>query len=177
MLSGPVSIVSLVSFVKPLCPLWLAFSARTQREFIRFNVGSRSSKLIFFYQFVIGVAALSRLYEFGQYCLDAESHTLFRGNSLVQLPPKAIDTLLMLVENAGAVVGKTEIMNRIWCDTYVQEGSLTRTISILRKALGPEEEDFIATVPKRGYRFVAPVSQPRSPMSQTSATRLMLVVL
>ena len=117
------------------------------------------------------------LYEFGRFRLDAKGRMLFRGNAPVSLPPKAVDTLLVLVANAGAVVDKAEILKQVWKDAFVEEGSLTRTISLLRKALGEREQEYIATISKRGYRFVADVRQ----VSPTSAIepreQLVLVVL
>ena len=117
------------------------------------------------------------LYEFGRFRLDAKGRMLFRGNAPVSLPPKAVDTLLVLVANAGAVVDKAEILKQVWKDAFVEEGSLTRTISLLRKALGEREQEYIATISKRGYRFVADVQQ----ISPTSAIepreQLVLVVL
>jgi TolB-like protein/Flp pilus assembly protein TadD len=67
--------------------------------------------------------------------------------------------LLVLLENAGEVVRKEELIEKVWPDSYVEEGSLARTISMLRKALEEEDEGktYIATIPKRGYRFVMPV--------------------
>lgn len=116
-------------------------------------------------------------YEFNGYRLDAKGRMLFRGNAAVSLPPKAVGTLLLLVENAGAVVDKEELLKKVWHDAIVEEGSLTRTISILRKALGKTEQQYIATISKRGYRFVAPVSAKggRSPLSSRGAS--VLVVL
>lgn len=116
-------------------------------------------------------------YEFNGYRLDAKGRMLFRGNAAVSLPPKAVGTLLLLVENAGAVVDKEELLKKVWHDAIVEEGSLIRTISILRKALGKTEQQYIATISKRGYRFVAPVSAKggRSPLSSRGAS--VLVVL
>jgi DNA-binding winged helix-turn-helix (wHTH) protein len=76
-----------------------------------------------------------RSYEFGQFRLDARGRILFRGTVPVPLPPKAVDTLLVLVQNAGAVINKEDIFKQVWKNAFVEEGSLTRTISILRKAL------------------------------------------
>lgn len=120
---------------------------------------------------------MPRFYEFGEYRLDADGPLLFRGSAPVPLPPKAADTLLMLVEKSGSVVDKVEILQQVWKDAFVEEGSLTRTISILRKALGQGEREYIATVSKRGYRFAAPVS--RLPLAQPAASleRFVLVVL
>jgi TolB-like protein/DNA-binding winged helix-turn-helix (wHTH) protein/Tfp pilus assembly protein PilF len=99
-------------------------------------------------------------YEFGRFRLDPIGRVIYRGNEVVPVPPKAADALLLLVQNAGHVVEKEELLRRLWPDTAVEEGSLTRTISILRKSLGDGEEgqEYIATVSKRGYRFVAAVT-------------------
>jgi len=98
-------------------------------------------------------------YEFGKYRIDAAERLLHRGDELISLPPKAIDTLLVLVVNAGRMVDKSDLMKAVWPDTFVEEGALTRNISMLRKALGDsgDEAVYIETIPKRGYRFVAPV--------------------
>ena len=101
---------------------------------------------------------------------------LFRGTVPVPLPPKAVDTLLVLVQNAGAVIDKEEIFKQVWKGAFVEEGSLTRTISILRKALELDGngQKYIATVSKRGYRFVAQVVETPERLSQQ---KLMLAVL
>lgn len=80
---------------------------------------------------------------------------------MVPLYPKAIDVLTCLVERHGRVASKEDLMNRVWPDTFVDEGTLTRSISVLRKALGdtPDGHAFIVTIPKRGYRFVATVRE------------------
>ena len=83
-----------------------------------------------------------RLYEFGSFRLDACGPGLFRGDEIVSLAPKAADTLLLLVENAGKVVEKEELLKKVWRDAFVEEGSLTRTISLLRKALGESEQEY-----------------------------------
>jgi len=101
----------------------------------------------------------SQFYEFGQYRVDPAERRLLRGDAPVALTPKAFDTLLALVENAGHGMSKDELLRRVWPDTFVEEGSLTRNISSLRKILGDEEGEFIETIPKRGYRFVAPVKK------------------
>lgn len=116
-------------------------------------------------------------YEFGPFRLDAKGHMLFRGDKPVSLPPKAIDTLLLLVENAGSVVDKSEILKRVWKDAFVEEGSLTRAISLLRKSLGETDQEYIATISKRGYRFVARVSGAPDPEAVATPDRLTLVVL
>lgn len=99
-------------------------------------------------------------YVFGRFRLDAAGRVLFCGDQSVPISPKAADTLLLLVENAGHVVEKDDLLHKVWQDAFVEEGSLTRTVSLLRKALedGSEGQEYIATIPKRGYRFVAPVT-------------------
>jgi len=68
--------------------------------------------------------------------------------------------LLVLVENSGHIVGKDALMKKVWCDTFVEEANLTVNISSLRKVLNADshEPQFIETIPKRGYRFIAPVT-------------------
>jgi len=98
------------------------------------------------------------LYEFGPFRLDARDKLLLREGKPVALPPKVSETLVLLLRRAGHVVEKDEILKIIWPDTFVEEASLTQNISILRKALGESEDHhYIETIPKRGYRFVAPV--------------------
>lgn len=98
------------------------------------------------------------VYEFGRFRLDVSEQRLLRDGEPVPLPPKVLDTLKMLVTHGGHVLGKDELMAAVWRDTFVEESSLTRNISLLRKALREEAgEKYIETVPKRGYRFVAPV--------------------
>ena len=100
-------------------------------------------------------------YEFGRFRLDGTGRVLFRGDEAVPLSPKAADVLLLLVQNAGNVVEKKELLNTVWQGEFVEEGSLTRTISILRKVLqaGDKKKQCIATVSKRGYRFMLPVKE------------------
>ena len=96
-----------------------------------------------------------RFLHFGPFRLDPRARVLYCGDRDVQLPPKAAETLLVLVENADELVEKEELLRRVWPDVVVGEGSLTRTISILRKALGARDngEEYIVTASKRGYRF------------------------
>ena len=108
------------------------------------------------------------LYEFGPYRIDAVERLLLRGGEAIPLTPKAADTLLALVTNSGRVLDKDELRKIVWPDTFVEEGALARNISALRKALGDDIEgsQYIETIPKRGYRFVAPVKD-LSASSQT----------
>jgi DNA-binding winged helix-turn-helix (wHTH) protein/TolB-like protein len=100
-------------------------------------------------------------YEFGRFRLNAADRVLLRDGEAVPLTPKVFDILLTLVEHHGQVVSKEELMKRVWPDTFVEEGNLTQNISLLRKALGesPGGVQFIETVPRRGYRFVAPITE------------------
>src|SRR5688500_5565566 len=98
------------------------------------------------------------LYEFARFRLLPAERLLLRDENPVQLPPKVFDTLLVLVENGGHLVKKDELLDKIWSDAFVEEATLARNISILRKVLGESgERKFIETVPKRGYRFIEPV--------------------
>ncbi len=102
----------------------------------------------------------SVIYEFGPFQLNPRETLLVnKDGGVVQLTPKVFDTLLALVEQAGHVVGKDDLMQQLWPDTLVEEGSLTQNISLLRRALaeGNGGKKYIDTVPKRGYRFVVPV--------------------
>ena len=103
-----------------------------------------------------------RFYEFGPFQIDLLSRVLLRDGKPLALEPKVFDTLRELVENHTRVVSKDELMNAVWGpDTFVEEGSLARNISLLRKALAEGLGDTlcIATFPKRGYQFVAPVRE------------------
>jgi TolB-like protein/DNA-binding winged helix-turn-helix (wHTH) protein/Tfp pilus assembly protein PilF len=100
--------------------------------------------------------------EFGPFRLDTVRRLLLRDEAVVALPPKAFDTLLVLVENCDRILEKSELMTAVWPDSFVEEANLTQTVSILRKALGERagEHRYIVTIPGRGYRFVASVVQP-----------------
>ncbi len=109
-------------------------------------------------------------YEFGRFRLKTAERVLLREGEPVPLTPKVFDILVTLVEHGGHVVAKDDLMKRVWPNTFVEEGNLTQNISLLRKALGetPGGVQFIETVPRRGYRFVAETSQPSNdhPVSQ-----------
>ncbi|HEV2492790.1 MAG TPA: winged helix-turn-helix domain-containing protein [Terriglobia bacterium] len=111
---------------------------------------------------------IKHLYEFGAYCLDATDRLLLLDGKVVPLTPKAVETLLLLVQNAGRLVSKDELIRAVWPDTFVEEGGLTRNISVLRKALGDSDNGlrFIDTIPKRGYRFVAEVKEQQAALGR-----------
>ena len=98
-----------------------------------------------------------RCYVFDVFRVDPEERVLFKENREIPLTPKVFDTLLALIENASRVLTKKELMLKVWPDSFVEENNLAQNISILRKALGG---DYIKTIPKRGYRFVADVATP-----------------
>ena len=103
----------------------------------------------------------SHSYEFGRFRLKIAERVLLREGELVPLTPKVFDILVTLVEHGGQVVAKDDLMKRVWPNTFVEEGNLTQNISLLRKALGesPGGVQFIETVPRRGYRFVADTNE------------------
>jgi DNA-binding winged helix-turn-helix (wHTH) protein/TolB-like protein/lipoprotein NlpI len=100
-----------------------------------------------------------QIYEFGPFHLNPAEHILLREGKVVALTPKALETLAVLVEHNGHLVGKDELIRRVWPDTIVEEGNLNNIIYMLRRALGDDsnERKYIETFSKRGYRFVAEV--------------------
>ena len=115
----------------------------------------------------------NRLYEFEPFVLDAGSRILLKDGSIVRLTPKAFETLLVLVQHAVQVVEKERLLKEVWPDSFVEEGSLSRNIHELRKALGDDSSEprYIETIPKRGYRFVAPVKSDRARARQIEDRR------
>ena len=99
------------------------------------------------------------IYRFAGCELDPAERRLIAHGQPVTLTPKVFDTLVLLVERAGRVVSKDELMAALWPRGFVHESNLTKHIWLIRKALGDSEHDArcIETVPKLGYRFVAPV--------------------
>ena len=112
--------------------------------------------------FLSGVERASnpvRFYEFDRFRIDTKRRLLMRDGEPIALKAKALDTLVLLVQHAGRLLEKEELMNRLWPDTAVEEANLTQNVFEVRKTLGevPGEQRFIATVARRGYRFVADV--------------------
>ncbi|HXN23829.1 MAG TPA: transcriptional regulator [Candidatus Dormibacteraeota bacterium] len=120
-----------------------------------------------------------RIYEFGRFRLDANGQLLLREGQRVPLTPKAIEILITLVESRGNPVGRNELLQKVWADAIVEEGSLTSHISLLRKALGEGAggQQFIETISKRGYRFVGSVKTVATPPAGSTAKKVMLIVL
>jgi pimeloyl-ACP methyl ester carboxylesterase/DNA-binding winged helix-turn-helix (wHTH) protein len=100
-----------------------------------------------------------RLYVFGVFRIDVAERVLLGEKGPVPLTPKAFDLLLFLVQNSGHVLDKDELMKQVWPDSFVEENNLAQNISTLRKVLDTGGAKFIETVPKRGYRFAADVSE------------------
>src|SRR6185369_18074210 len=109
------------------------------------------------------IEAKNDTFTFGPFLLDVKERVLLRGSKPVSLTPKVFATLLMLVEKAGHIVEKEELISALWPNTYVDEANIAQNIFKLRKVLGKNRvgKTYIETVPRRGYRFLAIVN--RSP--------------
>jgi Tol biopolymer transport system component/DNA-binding winged helix-turn-helix (wHTH) protein len=101
------------------------------------------------------------IYEFPGFCLHPAAHLLLCNGESIPLPPKTFETLLMLVRHHGHAVAKEDLIRQVWADTFVEENNLAQNISALRKILGKNHggDAYIETVPRVGYRFVAPVHE------------------
>lgn len=118
-------------------------------------------------------------YEFGPFLLDASLPLLFHNGEPVQLPLKALETLVALVEHSGQVVKRDQLIEIVWPNTVVEENNLSVNISLLRKALGEREDgdQYIETVPRRGYRFIADIKKMQPEPSVRGARALSIGVL
>ncbi|HUE87610.1 MAG TPA: winged helix-turn-helix domain-containing protein [Vicinamibacterales bacterium] len=98
-------------------------------------------------------------YRFGPFQLDVRERRLSRGTEVIPLRLKVFETLRVLVEKAGRLVTKQELLDAVWPDTTVEENNLNHNVSVLRKALGEKAtgQQYIETVPRVGYRFVAAI--------------------
>jgi Tol biopolymer transport system component/DNA-binding winged helix-turn-helix (wHTH) protein len=124
------------------------------------------------------------VYEFGPFRLDVGDRLLWRERTTVPLEPTQFQVLTLLVHQAGHLVTRDDLTQAVWKDTHVDEGSLTVTISMLRRKLGdtPSQRRYIETVRKSGYRFVAPVTRLPAPAPvlgapQTSVSPLVQTVI
>ena len=111
-----------------------------------------------------------QVFQFASFRLDLARGSVFEGDREIELRPKSFEVLRYLVENAGRLVSKDELMERIWPNVVVNEDSLARCISDVRQVLRDEAQRIIKTVPRRGYLFVAPVSEGTNAGSRTAAT-------
>lgn len=100
-------------------------------------------------------------YRFNSFRLDVAERRLLNNDVPVPLMPKVFDVLALLVERHGHLVEKNELLNKVWANTFVEETNITRIIHELRKVLGEGKNDkkYIETVARKGYRFVAEVSE------------------
>jgi DNA-binding winged helix-turn-helix (wHTH) protein len=99
------------------------------------------------------------VYKFGSFLLEERERRLISEGSQISLTPKAFDTLLLLVQHAGHILGKREMMEQMWPETFVEEATLAQNIFTLRRALGDDAANikYIETIPRKGYRFVCKV--------------------
>lgn len=104
---------------------------------------------------------INRIWAFDPFHLDSAKRVLLRGGEPVSLQPKAMEILLVLIQRQGEVVSKDQLMQAVWGDAFVEESNLSQSIFVLRKALGERasENRYIATIPGRGYTFVAMVKE------------------
>ncbi|CAN5532679.1 hypothetical protein BH10ACI3_BH10ACI3_18520 [soil metagenome] len=96
-------------------------------------------------------------YEFENFRLDASSPSLWRGDELVAISPKALEALILLVKRKGEIVSREELIETVWKDTFVEEGNINYTISLLRRIF--ENKELIKTISRHGYRFTVPVRE------------------
>ncbi|HKQ51527.1 MAG TPA: winged helix-turn-helix domain-containing protein, partial [Pyrinomonadaceae bacterium] len=103
-----------------------------------------------------------KIYEFGPFRLDVPGHRLLRGGEEILLTPKVFDLLVLLAQNPGRLMEKERLLKALWPDSFVEEANLNVNVSALRRALGetPAAPQYIETVPRRGYRFIADVREP-----------------
>ncbi len=117
------------------------------------------------------------LYEFGKFRCDPREHLLLSEGKPVSLSPKSFEILVALVQSNGRLLTKNELMQQVWPDSFVEEANLTVNISALRRALGetPGGQQYIETVPKLGYRFVAAVIESRNDTAPAPSAQASLV--
>jgi DNA-binding winged helix-turn-helix (wHTH) protein len=112
-------------------------------------------------------------YSFGPFLLDPAERRLVLDGRDLRLSPKVFETLVLLVERRGLLVDKDDLMKALWPGTFVEEVTLARNISLLRKALGDapgqDQSQYIETVSKRGYRFIAEVKEVYQPAAQSGS--------
>ena len=119
-----------------------------------------------------GIVRDTSIYAFGEYDLDLGAWRLRRSGAPVELEPRGGEVLALLIERAGEVVTKSEILDAVWKDSTVTENAMVRVIANLRSALGDDarEPRYVETVHTRGYRFIAPVERRGAAPVAASAT-------
>jgi len=112
------------------------------------------------------------LYEFSRFRFDPENHLLEGDGRPIALTPKAFEILQVLVQNGNRLTSKEELMRRVWPDSFVEEANLTVNISVLRRQLGeaPDGQQYIETVPTKGYRFAVLLARPNQIQSEPVRT-------
>lgn len=116
----------------------------------------------------IASSRANRIFHFGSFSLNEAEQQLLRNGEPVRLAPKAFDVLRVLIQNRACLVTKEKLLQEVWPDAFVEEANLSVNVASLRKALDEGNEwRCIETIPKRGYRFVAPVSEDTFASSST----------
>src|SRR5271166_811029 len=116
------------------------------------------------------------IFQFGEFQLDVRARSLRREKTMVPLNSRAFDVLLYFVQNPGKVLTREELLKNVWAESFVDENSLAQSISALRRALEekPGDNNYIVTLPGRGYQFVSPVqvvaSEDGSTLPELAAT-------
>ncbi len=120
----------------------------------------------------------TNLYEFDEFRLDPQNRVLRRGGTTLPITPKAFDVLLLLIQNAGRIVTKDELIKAVWPNSFVEESNLTQTIFMVRKALDETAgRRYILTVQGQGYRFLVPVTETANCGAVTEAPEIDGLVL
>ena len=104
------------------------------------------------------------IYQFGEFTLDLGRGAVLRGGEEIKLRPKVYEALKYLVENPGRLIGKQELIQAVWPDSFVTDDSLVQCTVELRRALGDREQQLLKTVPRRGYLFTAEVKRALQPV-------------
>lgn len=143
-----------LSLTRIICPLRL----RTYGSVVEMSLDLTLNNLEF--NFNVINSYQNKVYDFEDFSLDSGHKLLYRNGEQISLTPKAVETLLALVERQGEVVGKDELMKAIWGETIVEESNLAQYLHLLRKTLGVTRDgkSFIETLKRRGYRFNGVVS-------------------
>ena len=115
----------------------------------------------------------SRIYEFGNFRLNTIERVIERAGRPLSITPKALDVLIVLVENRGRLVEKEDLMRKVWPETFVEDNNLAFNVSVLRKLFGETGASprYIETVPKRGYRFIGEVVGVPEQLAATEVVR------
>jgi DNA-binding winged helix-turn-helix (wHTH) protein len=118
----------------------------------------------------------AQYYEFGPFRLVADEHRLYKDGEVIMLPPKEFDLLMLLLQNPGQVMNRESLIKALWPDTVVEEANLNVHISALRKALAERsgEQHYIETLPRLGYRFIAPVTEVNGTATNSSLPQVLV---